>query len=77
MPLPFIDTHTHIYTDDFDADRAEVVGRALEAGAQKLFLPNIDAASVESRGRELPPNPRPSENQIGRHPPGQTPPPPP
>ena len=47
LPFPFIDTHAHIYTDDFDADRAEVVGRAIEAGVQKIFLPNIDAASVE------------------------------
>lgn len=42
----FIDTHTHIYTDDFDADRAEVVARAVEAGARALLLPNIDEASI-------------------------------
>ena len=42
----FIDTHTHLYTEDFDADRAEVVARAVEAGAQKIMLPNIDEASI-------------------------------
>mgnify|MGYP000215876907 CR=1 FL=1 len=46
MSLAFIDTHTHIYLEEFDADRAEVVGRARQAGAVKLLLPNIDAASV-------------------------------
>ena len=42
----YIDTHTHIYLEEFDADRAEVVSRARAAGAEALFLPNIDATSV-------------------------------
>ena len=41
-----IDTHTHIYTEEFDADRADVVARALEAGVGILLLPNINAASI-------------------------------
>ena len=41
-----IDTHTHIYTEEFDADRADVVARALEAGVGIMLLPNINAASV-------------------------------
>lgn len=68
LPFPFIDTHTHIYTDDFDADRAEVVGRALEAGAQKLFLPNIDAASVEPMLRLCRQYPGLCYPMIGLHP---------
>lgn len=44
--MQFIDTHTHIYTPEFDADREAVVARAVEAGAQRLLLPNIDAASI-------------------------------
>lgn len=42
----FIDTHTHIYTEDFDTDRAEVLLRARQAGAEALLLPNIDEASI-------------------------------
>lgn len=42
----FVDTHTHIYTDDFLADREAVVARARQAGAAKLFLPNIDGDSI-------------------------------
>lgn len=42
----FIDTHTHIYTEEFSADREEVVQRAMEAGAVKLLLPNIDERSI-------------------------------
>ena len=45
--ISFIDTHSHIYGEEFDADREEVVRRAREAGAEKLLLPNIDAASIE------------------------------
>lgn len=44
--LPFIDTHTHIYTAEFDADRDAVVARAVGAGARALLLPNIDEASL-------------------------------
>ena len=46
-PPMFIDTHTHIYTEEFDADRAEVVERARKAGARALLLPNIDEASLQ------------------------------
>ena len=42
----FIDTHCHLYAEDFDEDRAEVVARAFEAGAEKILLPNIDANTV-------------------------------
>ena len=46
MSLTFIDTHTHLYTEEFDTDRDEVVARAVAAGARHLLLPNIDANSV-------------------------------
>ena len=44
--MHFVDTHTHIYTEDFQADREAVVERARRAGAAKLFLPNIDGLSI-------------------------------
>ncbi len=44
--MKFIDTHTHIYTEEFAADRKEVVARAIDAGAERLLLPNIDEASI-------------------------------
>lgn len=42
----FIDTHTHIYSAEFDADRDAVVSRARAAGAEALLLPCEDAASI-------------------------------
>ncbi|MCR5140830.1 MAG: TatD family hydrolase [Bacteroidaceae bacterium] len=41
-----IDTHTHIYTEEFDADRADVVSRALAAGVRVMLLPGINASTI-------------------------------
>ena len=42
-----IDTHSHIYTEEFDADRAEALARAREVGVEMLLLPDIDSESRE------------------------------
>ena len=42
-----VDTHTHIYLPEFDADREAVVGRAREAGLTRLVLPNVDLTTVQ------------------------------
>jgi len=41
-----IDTHSHIYSEDFDADIAIVIERAKNAGISKIILPNIDSESL-------------------------------
>ncbi len=41
-----IDTHSHIYGEEFDADRDDVVRRAQQAGIEKIFLPNINEESI-------------------------------
>ena len=41
-----IDTHSHIYGEEFAADRDEVVARATQAGVTHIFLPNINEESV-------------------------------
>ena len=45
-----IDTHSHIYAEEFDGDRNEALARAKEAGVELLLLPDIDS---ESRPRML------------------------
>jgi len=42
-----IDTHSHIYEPQFDADREETVSRAREAGVEAILLPNINAESID------------------------------
>lgn len=41
-----IDTHSHIYSEEFDTDRAEVIQRAKDIGVQHIILPNVDSESL-------------------------------
>jgi len=40
------DTHTHLYSKEFDNDRSLLIERAIEMGVSRFFLPNIDVASI-------------------------------
>ena len=40
------DTHTHLYYEQDDAKQAALIARCRENGVERLFLPNVDAASV-------------------------------
>lgn len=42
-----IDTHSHIYSEDFLHDRDEVLQRAYSSGVKKIILPNIDSGSIK------------------------------
>lgn len=42
----FIDTHSHIYLEQFNDDRKDVVSRAVKEGVSKIFLPNIDSSTT-------------------------------
>jgi TatD DNase family protein len=37
------DTHTHLYSEQFDNDRTEMIHRALKAGVSRFFIPAIDS----------------------------------
>lgn len=41
-----IDTHSHIYSEDFIDDLDEVITRAYDNDVRKIVLPNIDSSSV-------------------------------
>jgi TatD DNase family protein len=43
----FIDTHTHLYLEEFDGDRDAVIARAAGNGVAQMLLPNIDSSTVE------------------------------
>ena len=45
--MQFIDTHTHLYASEFDADRTAVVEKAIQNGVTHFFLPNIDIHSIQ------------------------------
>lgn len=40
------DTHIHLYADQFDSDRGQLVEDAMAAGVHRFFLPNIDLESI-------------------------------
>ncbi len=41
-PPMLIDTHCHVYLEEFDNDRNEVIQRAREAGVARIFMPALD-----------------------------------
>ena len=41
--MTITDTHTHLYSEEFDQDRAEVINRAIENGITRFFIPAIDS----------------------------------
>ncbi|MEM1321636.1 MAG: TatD family hydrolase [Bacteroidota bacterium] len=43
-----IDTHAHLYASQFDKDREEMLERAIAAGVERFYLPNIDSESIAS-----------------------------
>ena len=43
----FIDTHTHLYSEQFNEDRSAMIQRAINAGVERMYLPNIDLSSID------------------------------
>lgn len=46
--IEFVDTHTHLFTTEFDMDRSEVVQRSIDAGVSTLCLPAINEESLDA-----------------------------
>lgn len=46
MVTDWIDTHAHLYADEFEEDIDGIIARAKEAGLSKILLPNIDLNSI-------------------------------
>lgn len=42
MSLRLVDTHCHLYLPGFDEDLAAVLGRARQAGVERILIPGID-----------------------------------
>ena len=43
----FIDTHTHLYSGEFNEDRTAIINKAISNSVTKLYLPNIDSNSID------------------------------
>lgn len=42
------DTHTHLYSEEFAADRDAMIQRAIDAGVKRFFVPSIDSSYTEA-----------------------------
>lgn len=43
-----IDTHSHLFLEEFAEDLPQVIERARQAGVTSIFMPNIDSTTIES-----------------------------
>ncbi len=46
--MQLIDTHTHLYVEQFEKDRAATIERAISKGVEKFYLPAIDSETHEA-----------------------------
>jgi TatD DNase family protein len=63
-----IDSHAHLYLDEYDADRKEMLLRAKDAGVGRFYLPNIDAESVTAMLELEARHPEECHAMMGVHP---------
>lgn len=66
--MQWIDTHTHIFSEEFDADLEEVIRRAEEQGVNTLLLPNIDVDSIRRLHQACDAYPSTCFPMMGLHP---------
>ena len=64
----FIDSHTHLYLDEFNTDRQTVVNRAIADGIKYMMLPAIDKSTFDSMMQLTKDFPQNCFPMIGLHP---------
>ena len=42
------DTHAHLYSEQFNEDRNEMIQRAIDVGVSRFFVPAIDSTYMNS-----------------------------
>jgi len=46
--MTITDTHTHLYSEEFNDDRDEMIQRAMDAGVTRFFIPAIDSTYTQA-----------------------------
>ena len=64
----FTDTHTHLYLEQFDKDRKQVIADAIGEGVKYMLLPNIDSSSINGMMEVCNAFPENCFSMIGLHP---------
>jgi TatD DNase family protein len=44
----YIDSHAHIYNEQFNDNRKEIVEKAVSAGVGKIYMPNVNIESIDA-----------------------------
>ena len=42
-----VDSHSHLFLEEFAEDLPQVIKRAQDAGVTHIFMPNIDSTTIE------------------------------
>jgi TatD DNase family protein len=63
-----IDTHAHIYLEEFESDIEEIIRTAKTIGVTKILLPNIDVPSIEKVKQLTKKYPDVCKPMMGLHP---------
>lgn len=66
--MKLIDTHCHIYSDEFDPDRAVMLARAQDEGITKMLMPAIDSSTYEQMLELENEFPQSCRSMMGLHP---------
>ncbi len=66
--ISYIDTHAHLYAEEFDTDRSAVIERAIQNGVTKILLPNIDLQSLDGMKSLIETYPQNCFAMLGLHP---------
>lgn len=66
--MNLVDTHCHIYLEEFDVDQKEVIAHALAANIETLLLPNVDLSTVDRMLMFCDQNPDFAFPMMGLHP---------
>ncbi len=45
--MNWIDTHAHIYLNEFSTDLHDILNRCTDVGVHKIYMPNIDHTSID------------------------------
>jgi TatD DNase family protein len=45
--MTLTDTHTHLYSSEFESDRSEMIQDAINKGVSRFFIPSIDASYTQ------------------------------
>ena len=62
------DTHIHLYAEEFDADRNDLIRKAADENIKRFFLPNIDSTSIDGMKRIIDAHHETCFPMMGLHP---------